>query len=268
MRLYSSFLRARLRLARGIGSLLLALFLHNAVRFLAFPLPFPLTYVAISAVTLAVPLTLPVLMELLAGTMLAWLSHDRSRSCKARAKCSNKSPMNLTRNGKIARLPLAVRQELNRRLDNGEQGKKLVAWLNSLPEVQAIVAAEFGGKPIREQNLSEWKQGGYRDWLAKQEALEIAERLREDATQWNEEGRAPVSDTLAFWLVARYALATRRVAETAGGKAGVCCAKCAAISWSFAKAIIARSDCRSSASGWHWQRKKLNNRRTRSLKSY
>jgi hypothetical protein len=58
--------------------------------------------------------------------------------------------MNLTRNGKIARLPLAVRQELNRRLDDGEQGKNLVAWLNALPEVQAIVAAEFGGKAIRE----------------------------------------------------------------------------------------------------------------------
>jgi phage-related protein len=127
--------------------------------------------------------------------------------------------MNLTRNGKIARLPLEVRQELNRRLDEGEQGKKLVAWLNELPAVQAIVATDFGGKPIREQNLSEWKQRGYRDWLAKQEAFEIAERLREDATEWNAEGRAPLTDTLAFWLVARYALATRRVAET-GGREG------------------------------------------------
>jgi hypothetical protein len=127
--------------------------------------------------------------------------------------------MNLTRNGKIARLPLAVRQELNRRLDEGEQGKKLVVWLNELPEVQAIVAAEFGGKPIREQNLSEWKQRGYRDWLAKQEALEIAERLGEDATEWNAEGRASLTDTLALWLVARYAVATRRVAET-GGREG------------------------------------------------
>ncbi len=127
--------------------------------------------------------------------------------------------MNLTRNGKIARLPLAIRQELNRRLDEGEQGKKLVAWLNGLPAVQAIVATEFGGKAIREQNLSEWKQGGYRDWLAKQEALEIAERLRDDATEWSAEGRGALTDTLAFWLVARYALATRRVAET-GGREG------------------------------------------------
>src|SRR6266446_1696297 len=124
--------------------------------------------------------------------------------------------MNSTRNGKIARLPLAVRQELNRRLDEGEQGKKLVAWLNGLPAVQAIAATEFGGKAIREQNLSEWKQRGYRDWLAKQEALEIADGLREDATEWNAEGRGALTDTLAFWLVARYAVATRRVAETGG----------------------------------------------------
>ena len=66
MRLYCSFLRACLRLARGIGSLLLALFLRNAVRFLAFPAPiFPLPYVAISAATLAFPLTLPLLMRIL-----------------------------------------------------------------------------------------------------------------------------------------------------------------------------------------------------------
>ena len=126
--------------------------------------------------------------------------------------------MNVTRNGKIARLPRAVRQELNRRLDEGEQGKKLVVWLNALPEVQAIVAAEFGGKAIREQNLSEWKQGGYRDWMAQQEALEMAERLGEGATEWTPRS-VRLADTLTHWLVGRYAVATRRVAET-GGREG------------------------------------------------
>jgi len=48
-----SFLSARLRLAGGIGSLLLALFLDNAGRQLPFALP--LGYVAIDAATLAVP---------------------------------------------------------------------------------------------------------------------------------------------------------------------------------------------------------------------
>src|SRR5260370_42103772 len=119
-----------------------------------------------------------------------------------------------TRTGKIARLPHAVRLELNRRLQNGEQGKKLAAWLNALPEVQAIVASEFGGKAIREQNLSEWKQGGYRDWQAQQEALEIPGQLGKGAAEWTRECRAPIPDTLAHWLGASYAVATRPGTET------------------------------------------------------
>src|SRR5215471_16047913 len=57
IRLYCSFLRARLRFACTIGSLLLTLFLHNAVRFLALTLPFSFCHVAIGAATLAVPVT-------------------------------------------------------------------------------------------------------------------------------------------------------------------------------------------------------------------
>ena len=126
--------------------------------------------------------------------------------------------MNLTRNGKIARLPKIVRDELNRRLANGEPGKRLVKWLNTLPEVQAVVAAEFGGKLIREQNLSEWKQGGYADWVTHQEALELAQRLGEDAAELQIEDRPPLTDTLALWLAARYAVATRQVAQTEGAE--------------------------------------------------
>ena len=71
----------------------------------------------------------------------------------------------MTRNGKIARLPWSIRNELNRRLRDGEEGKRLVEWLNSLPEVQEALQEHFGGRPINEQNLSEWKQGGYEDCL-------------------------------------------------------------------------------------------------------
>lgn len=87
----------------------------------------------------------------------------------------------MTRNGKIARLSKVVREELNRRIDNSEQGKSLVKWLNSLPEVQAVMVAEFDGKPIREQNLSEWKNGGYRDWQARQERHEFVHQLEQEA---------------------------------------------------------------------------------------
>jgi hypothetical protein len=124
--------------------------------------------------------------------------------------------MSVTRNGKVARLPRAVREQLNHRLRDGEEGKQLVRWLNALPEVRALVTAEFGGKPIREQNLSEWKKGGYRDWITHQEAIELAEKLVEDALAWDAKGHAPLTDTLALWLASRYAMATRRVAETKG----------------------------------------------------
>jgi hypothetical protein len=73
-----------------------------------------------------------------------------------------------TRTGKVARLPLSIRDELNARLRNGEMGKRLVSWLNSLPAVREILATEFDGKPISQGNLSNWKSGGFRDSLRQQ----------------------------------------------------------------------------------------------------
>ena len=83
----------------------------------------------------------------------------------------------MTRTGKIARLPLLVRAQLNRRLQDGELQTKLVEWLNSLPLVQAVLQAEFAGRAVTEQNLSEWKAGGFKDWLALEESLEMIQRL-------------------------------------------------------------------------------------------
>jgi hypothetical protein len=39
----------------------------------------------------------------------------------------------MARVGKIARLPLEAREELNRRLVNDELGGSLLRWLNELP---------------------------------------------------------------------------------------------------------------------------------------
>ena len=49
----------------------------------------------------------------------------------------------MTRVGKIARLPRALREQLNHRLQDGELGRRLVDWLNASPEVKAVLAAEF-----------------------------------------------------------------------------------------------------------------------------
>ena len=69
-----------------------------------------------------------------------------------------------TRIGKIARLPHSIREQLNLKLHDGVPAKSILPWLNSLPEAKAILA-DFDNCPISKQNLSEWKQGGHRDWL-------------------------------------------------------------------------------------------------------
>jgi len=92
------------------------------------------------------------------------------------------APGSRSRVGKIARLPLAIRQQLNQKLQDGHPAKPLLQWLNALPEVQAVLAAQFKGQPIVEQNLSAWKKGGYLDWAEEQNALHAVNTLLEEST--------------------------------------------------------------------------------------
>lgn len=111
----------------------------------------------------------------------------------------------MTRTGKIARLPRDIRNLLNGRLQDGEPGTRLVEWLNALPDVRQVLADEFGGREISEQNLSEWRQGGYQDWLARQETLACARELAGDAEELAEAADGSLADHLAVVLSARYA---------------------------------------------------------------
>jgi hypothetical protein len=92
----------------------------------------------------------------------------------------------MTRNGKIARLPSAVRDELNRRLQDGETGPDLVAWLNGRDDVQAMLKDKFNGRPMTEHNLSEWRQGGFEEWRQGQESLELASGIMEEGDELDE----------------------------------------------------------------------------------
>jgi hypothetical protein len=113
----------------------------------------------------------------------------------------------MTRNGKIARLPQPVREQINRRLQDGSEGKQIVEWLNALPEARAVLEAEFEGQPINENNLSNWKLGGYRDWELQQEALDAVRRLGADATDLSQAAGGQLADQLALCLTARIAVA-------------------------------------------------------------
>ncbi|MGD1085526.1 MAG: hypothetical protein ABSA47_12370 [Verrucomicrobiota bacterium] len=116
----------------------------------------------------------------------------------------------MTRRGKIARIPHSIREQINRRLQNGDGAAKIADWLNSLPKVKAIIAAEFDGQPINENNLSNWKLGGFLDWQEQQDSLEAVCRFGEDALELSQTAAAPLADQLALCLTARLAVALRQ----------------------------------------------------------
>jgi len=75
----------------------------------------------------------------------------------------------MTRNGKIARLPRPLRDELNQRLSANEEGAALLDWLNAAPDVKAVLARDFAGEPVSKQNLYEWHHGGFVEWQSRQD---------------------------------------------------------------------------------------------------
>ena len=111
----------------------------------------------------------------------------------------------MTRNGKIARLPKAIRDELNQRLEDGQMGVWLVEWLNSLPEVQTVLAEQFDGRAINEVNLTEWKGGGFPDWQARRDMRVHAQELAEESSDLKMALPGPLAEHLNMVVAGRYA---------------------------------------------------------------
>jgi len=116
----------------------------------------------------------------------------------------------MTRDSKIAGLPQPIREQINRRLQNGESAKEIGEWVNTQSEVKALMAAEFEGAPIVQANLVSWKLGGYRHWEEEQEAMEAAMQFGEEAAEIAMAAGGQLADHLALWLTARIAVALRR----------------------------------------------------------
>src|SRR5262245_56719801 len=75
------------------------------------------------------------------------------------------------RNGKIARLPKPTRDMINRMLDDG------------LPAVVIIDELGEAGHGLNPQNLTNWVQGGYQDYLKEQQSIERAKAQMEFAIE-------------------------------------------------------------------------------------
>src|SRR5579883_2269346 len=107
--------------------------------------------------------------------------------------------------GKIARLPGPIREQLNLRLEEGEGGEPLLAWLNGLPETRALLEQDFGGRPINKQNLSDWRQGGLAEWQLRRQLAEQARSTRSQAQEMRQDGAGFLIDDLLLVFTARYA---------------------------------------------------------------
>ncbi len=117
------------------------------------------------------------------------------------------------RRGKIARLSRAVRDQLNIRLDDGQEAAEILPWLNDLPEVRQIISERFNGSPVSPQNLSAWRQGGFQEWLLHRELLDSAAHMREHVAELREEIASdspdgiphPLTDYMVATLTVRFA---------------------------------------------------------------
>lgn len=85
----------------------------------------------------------------------------------------------MARTGKIARLPLALRDELCERIRDGEPGSVILPWINAQGKARAVLDKHFDGADISDENLSQWRAGGYADWLADQQHTERVRRISE-----------------------------------------------------------------------------------------
>jgi hypothetical protein len=115
------------------------------------------------------------------------------------------------RNGKIARLPRPIRTDLNHRLDDGQEADSILPWLNELPLVQQMVEEQFGGVPISPQNLSEWRQGGFREWAFRRQFIDHACETFDAAGEMDAALDTPLlAGHLAALVATRYAALLNR----------------------------------------------------------
>jgi hypothetical protein len=128
-----------------------------------------------------------------------------------------------TRNGKIARLPRDIRDELNRRLDNGEGESALLPWLNALPAVQAVLAVQFGASPVSQQNLTKWRQGGYQHWLKQHEHNQIVRELAQHAGEFaSHPGASGLANNMSTVLMVELAVSANAACKEPAGPAERC----------------------------------------------
>ncbi len=74
-----------------------------------------------------------------------------------------------------------------------------------MKEVKKLVRDEFGGVPISKQNLCELRQGGFQEWLDRQELWAKVRNVEDFSRELGQERDNVLADDVTTVLVARYA---------------------------------------------------------------
>jgi hypothetical protein len=107
--------------------------------------------------------------------------------------------------GKIQSLSRPLRDQLNRRIHHGECGRRILEWLNSQPEVLTLLHRDFEGRDINDQNFSDWKLTGYREWLLQEETMAKLTEFVANSEDLAGCARGRISDHLCTVVAARIA---------------------------------------------------------------
>jgi hypothetical protein len=121
--------------------------------------------------------------------------------------------------GKIARLPVRIREELNQRLLDGQSAGKILPWLNALPEVVKALEEDFEGLRINDQNLSDWRTGGYQDWIKQNARIARTRELSQYAARQARADGGSIAEGAAS-IAAGHLLEMLEVVDEASGDVG------------------------------------------------
>ncbi len=106
----------------------------------------------------------------------------------------------------ISRLPRDLRNHLGSRLLAGQPASVILKWLNQSDDVVDFLNRDHAGHPLTEPDLAEWQAAAYPQWLADQQACDVARELAEQSAALS--GAADenfVSDCLATLLATELA---------------------------------------------------------------
>lgn len=89
----------------------------------------------------------------------------------------------MARHGKIARLKHEHRTHVNEMLRDGASAARVIAFVQKLADAGERDANGDPIEPLNDQNVTNWREGGFREWLKEQERLADMRHKREFALE-------------------------------------------------------------------------------------